>query len=179
MYYTAEARARVSAAVAESNRRRGEQDPEIRKARRAFTQHRSNAAQRRVSFELTFKEWWQIWKSSGKWALRGTHRGCYVMSRYGDVGPYASWNVFINLAEENFAAGHRGRKRTPAQNAARREFMKGNTNGAGNARVSDAELLAALRRTPNTRQALLSVGLSTGRGQYARANKLLCTGPPN
>lgn len=42
----------------------------------------------------------------------------------------------------------------------------------GEKKVSDAELLAALRSEPNIRRALLSVGLSAKAGNYARAKSL-------
>jgi hypothetical protein len=41
-----------------------------------------------------------IWDASGKWDQRGRGDG-YVMSRYGDEGPYQKDNVYICLAREN------------------------------------------------------------------------------
>ena len=46
---------------------------------------------------------------------------------------------------------------------------KGNT---GKTKVSDQELIAALKSSPNIRQALLKVGLSAKGGNYNRAVKL-------
>src|SRR5437660_337438 len=69
------------------------------------------AVKRDIPF-LTLEEWWKIWCDSGRWAERGCRRGQYVMSRPGDVGPYAAWNVRICTAAEN-AADRRGRKKKP------------------------------------------------------------------
>ena len=57
--------------------------------------------QRGIEFTLTFQEWWDIWQQSGKWEERGRKKGQYVMSRYGDTGPYAVGNVFIQTHTDN------------------------------------------------------------------------------
>ena len=124
-------RERSRRAVIESNRRRGEQNPELRRARLLFNQHRWNAKLRDVPWLLTFEQWYGIWVASGKWALRGPRIGQYCMARKGDSGPYAVGNVYIELSTVNVADGTRGRKRTPEQNAARSEWMRGNSNGSG------------------------------------------------
>jgi hypothetical protein len=64
-------------------------------ARRKFTAHKYDAKQRGVGFELTFQEWWSIWRASGHWEERGVGNGKYCMARYGDTGPYAVGNVRI------------------------------------------------------------------------------------
>jgi hypothetical protein len=136
MPYSVEGRARIVAAVAASNRRRGEQDQERRLARNKWRHHKGNAKTRGVRFLLAFDDWWDIWKRSGKWPLRGTHAGQYCMSRFGDAGAYEAGNVFINLFAQNTSDGVTGIKRTPEQNAARSVWMRGNTNGAGRKWVS-------------------------------------------
>jgi hypothetical protein len=71
----------------------------------AFRRQRSNARQRRIPWKITFWDWWQVWQRSGKWPFRGRSVGCYVMSRFGDSGPYAVTNVEIILASENCSRG--------------------------------------------------------------------------
>lgn len=60
-----------------------------------FTIHKSNARRRGIDFQLTFEQWWNVWRRSGHWDQRGNRRGAYVMSRHGDVGAYAVGNVSI------------------------------------------------------------------------------------
>lgn len=64
-----------------------------------YGDHRNNAANRRVEFELNFWQWWTIWQESGRWDQRG--KPGYVMCRKGDIGPYAVGNVFIAHSTEN------------------------------------------------------------------------------
>lgn len=151
MPFTPEGRARISAAVAASNSRRGEQDQTLRAAKRKFTQHRANAKLRGVDFLLAFDEWWDIWRKSGKWAHRGKRAGQYCMSRFGDEGAYAVGNVFINLTAVNVSEGVTGIKRTVEQNAERSGWMRGNKhcigrrwmhNGRSTTCVSSADVAA-------------------------------------
>lgn len=76
-----------------------------------FTQQLCGARSRGIPWELTFEQWWGIWEASGKWALRGTRFGQYVMARYGDVGPYSVANVSICTASDNTSVGA-GRRKT-------------------------------------------------------------------
>jgi hypothetical protein len=55
---------------------------------------------------LTFEEWWAIWQESGHWTDRGTHKGQYVMARFGDTGHYQVGNVSIQLSVDNVAYSH-------------------------------------------------------------------------
>jgi hypothetical protein len=71
------------------------------RAFRRYERHRRGAARRGIGFELTFAEWWRIWRDSGKYDRMGTHYGEYVMARHGDLGPYAVGNVEIQLATTN------------------------------------------------------------------------------
>jgi hypothetical protein len=66
----------------------------------AFIRQRTNAAKRGIAWEIKLWDWWQIWQASGKWEQRGRGSG-YVMSRYGDEGPYRKDNVYIGLARDN------------------------------------------------------------------------------
>lgn len=66
-----------------------------------YHRHRCGAGQRGIQWEFTFETWWLVWKDSGHWRERGRGKGKYVMSRPGDVGPYAPHNVKIILGTEN------------------------------------------------------------------------------
>lgn len=72
-----------------------------RAARKAFHTQRLNALNRGIAWELTLEEWWAVWMESGKWEQRGRRKGNYVMSRPGDTGPYAVWNVSIVTNQQN------------------------------------------------------------------------------
>lgn len=69
----------------------------------AYLTQKSHAKSRGIPFLLTFDEWWDIWKTSGKWEHRGKCRGQYVMARNGDTGPYAKDNVRICTGTENIS----------------------------------------------------------------------------
>ena len=84
-----------------------------RRVATAFRAQKLHAAKRKIPFLLTFAEWLAVWRASRKLSLRGSRRGCYVMSRYGDLGPYALGNVFIQLGRNNILEGkklHRNRR---------------------------------------------------------------------
>lgn len=66
-----------------------------------YAKHKENARRRGVAFLLTFEEWWSLWEKSGRWNRRGNRKGCYVMSRCQDEGPYALGNVFIATFSAN------------------------------------------------------------------------------
>jgi hypothetical protein len=74
---------------------------DIKMAKIKYQRHKAHSKERNVTFLITFEEWCYVWEQSGKWELRGRGAGKYVMSRYGDVGPYAIDNVFIQLNEDN------------------------------------------------------------------------------
>ncbi len=73
-----------------------------------FMTQRSNAGKRGVEWRLTLWEWWNIWRESGKWDLRGKMIGQYVMARVGDQGPYSVDNVYITTSSENCRDGRLG-----------------------------------------------------------------------
>jgi hypothetical protein len=70
---------------------------------RAYKHQMSGAKKRGIGWEFTIADWWMVWDLSGKWLERGNRSGRYVMARFGDVGPYAVWNVRIATHEENLA----------------------------------------------------------------------------
>lgn len=70
-------------------------------AERKYNLHKNSAVKRGISFDLTFNEWLDIWQQSGHWNERGRTSKEYVMSRYGDIGPYGVSNVFIQTQGEN------------------------------------------------------------------------------
>jgi transposase len=67
---------------------------------RKYTEQRKNARIRKVGWDISFADWWRIWQTSGKWALRGRGKG-YCMGRFGDKGPYKVGNVEIILCAQN------------------------------------------------------------------------------
>lgn len=84
----------------------------LRRLRTDFIEHRLNAKDRGIGFELTFSQWLEIWIASGKVRRRGCRRGQYVMARYRDRGPYAVGNVKVILASENIAEALKGKPRS-------------------------------------------------------------------
>jgi len=82
-----------------------------------YFEQKQAARQRGISFELTFDQWFAIWQDSGKWELRGRGKGSYVMSRIGDVGPYAIDNVYIIVQEQNASEGSSRAKSVEHRNA--------------------------------------------------------------
>lgn len=69
----------------------------------AYKTQKNLARWRGIGFDLSLWQWWTVWQQSGKWEQRGRGQG-YVMCRFGDVGPYAIGNVFIDLARNNTSA---------------------------------------------------------------------------
>jgi len=66
-----------------------------------YRSHKTRAKHRGIAFTLTFEEWWEIWRDSGKWEQRGSRTAQYVMARHKDRGAYAIGNVRICTAAEN------------------------------------------------------------------------------
>lgn len=66
-----------------------------------FAEQRRNAKRRGILWQLTFAEWWTLWQESGQWENRGRLRGQFCMSRFGDQGPYALDNIFIQERTAN------------------------------------------------------------------------------
>lgn len=74
-----------------------------------YTAHRRSAALRNILFEISFPEWYQVWKDSGHLSSRGRTKGSYVMCRLGDNGPYKVGNVEIKLTSDNIHDGYLNR----------------------------------------------------------------------
>lgn len=75
----------------------------------AFRTHAGHAKGKGVGFDFTFEEWceWWIDHLGPDWlGKRGKSRGQYVMARFEDKGPYASWNVECIKHEQNIRNGY-------------------------------------------------------------------------
>jgi len=66
-----------------------------------FSSQKACAKRRCIEWELTLWEWWEIWRDSGKYLMRGQKKDKYVMARYADEGPYSKNNVYITTAAQN------------------------------------------------------------------------------
>ena len=66
-----------------------------------YRQHKTNAEIRGIKFNLSFPEWWQVWRESGKWGVKGREKGQFVMTRRNDIGAYELGNVTIKTTGEN------------------------------------------------------------------------------
>jgi hypothetical protein len=110
-------------------------DREFRRAREAYNKQRRNALKRKdsngnpIAWLFTFDEWIEIWLKSGKWHQRGRRRGQYVMARFGDIGPYAPWNVEIKLHTENASEGQKGKNKSDKTRKKMSEAKKGRPTG--------------------------------------------------
>lgn len=72
-------------------------------AHQRFCEQRMRANQRKIGWELSFADWWEIWSESGLWHMRGRqHANSAVMARRGDIGPYSVGNVYIITLSDNF-----------------------------------------------------------------------------
>ena len=65
------------------------------------TQKNNSLNHRKIPFELTLPEWYEIWKESGHFHERGIGSGKYVMARIADMGSYTKDNVKIITHNEN------------------------------------------------------------------------------
>jgi hypothetical protein len=80
-------------------------------AQMGFKSHKGGAKRRGIGFELTFKQWWKIWRESGHWNERGLGAKSYCMARFGDKGPYAIGNVkIITVSDNSYEANSNRRK---------------------------------------------------------------------
>lgn len=68
---------------------------------KAYFNQRKSAKGRKIEWNLTFPQWYDIWRSSGKLDERGRGQGKYVMARKFDLGGYVAGNIYICLATEN------------------------------------------------------------------------------
>lgn len=76
-------------------------EEQIRIAKIKFRYQRARARQRNIDWLLSFDEWYSWWQSTGHWHERGITSGKYVMSRYGDIGPYSLDNIFCQTRDDN------------------------------------------------------------------------------
>jgi hypothetical protein len=102
------------------------------KWRNKYRLHKATAALRGIDFLLTFKQWFEIWESSGHMHERGRRKGEYVMARKGDRGAYALGNIKIitqdeNSSEKRFTLRKSARKKMSAS-AKRRDRSAGYSN---------------------------------------------------
>lgn len=74
-----------------------------------YRKQRQNAKERGIGWDLTFRQWWEVWDTSGKWNERGKFRGQHVMARFNDKGPYKKDNVSIITCTQNIVDGYRYR----------------------------------------------------------------------
>lgn len=65
----------------------------------AYISHKGRAADRGLSFTLTFEEWWNLWKEH--WPKRGLGALQMCMCRRADQGGYDLGNVRIATNKEN------------------------------------------------------------------------------
>jgi hypothetical protein len=70
----------------------------------AYSRQKANAKKRGIGWELTFAEWWAIWRDY--FHLRGQGKNCLVMGREGDQGPYAIGNVYLTTNMGNVSDYH-------------------------------------------------------------------------
>ncbi len=83
------------------------------KARNAFSTQKYDANRRGIAFLLTFEEWVKWWEDQlgPDWqSKRGHLKGQFVMSRPGDIGPYALWNIKCVQCGENVSEAHKGKE---------------------------------------------------------------------
>ena len=82
---------------------------QIKKAKAQYSTQKCGAGKRGVSFNLTFDEWITWWLSTCHYLERGHKSGQYVMSRFGDIGPYSLNNIFCQTCNENIKQGNTGK----------------------------------------------------------------------
>lgn len=67
----------------------------------AYASQRQSAKARGILWSITFPEWIEIWRRSGRLLERGCGKNKYCMARIGDVGAYEVGNVLIKTNAEN------------------------------------------------------------------------------
>ena len=60
--------------------------------------HKNNAKGRNIEFNLTFEEWWSVWKDHWSKDIHGK----LCMCRTKDIGPYELGNVRIDTWQNNY-----------------------------------------------------------------------------
>jgi hypothetical protein len=79
--------------------------------RRQWLQQRANARTRGIAFTLSFEDWLEWWRSTGKMVERGRHCAEYVMARKADQGAYELGNIECITARRNCVEGNQRRVR--------------------------------------------------------------------
>ena len=72
---------------------------DMRMVKKKFYSHKGGAKTRGIPFNLTFEQWWDIWRPH--WHNRGSKRGQFVMCRTMDQGGYEVGNVRIDTVKGN------------------------------------------------------------------------------
>ncbi len=72
-----------------------------RAMKQRYDEQRHRANQRDVEWDISFADWRDLWLEDDRWLRRGTGPDELVMSRPGDVGPYALSNVRIITQRAN------------------------------------------------------------------------------
>lgn len=79
-----------------------------------YRHQKRTSLHRGIPWELSLKQWWDVWTASGKWDERGRSRGQYVMARLNDEGGYTPGNVYITTGAANICeARARSKPRNP------------------------------------------------------------------
>ncbi len=78
----------------------------IKGPRYIFNRQRTKAKSRKIEWQLTFEEWWSVWKLH--WENRTLNN--LQLCREGDNGPYSIDNVYIKTKEENMLEQKQNRK---------------------------------------------------------------------
>lgn len=91
----------------------------------AYNSQKQGAKKRGIAWDFTFDTWLDWWAATGKFELRGKHRGSYQMCRQGDTGPYAVNNVYCDTVSENSALPTRGKARPEAANIKTGDSLRG------------------------------------------------------
>ena len=73
----------------------------MREWKQKYDQHKYRAERRGIPFELTFKQWLEVWQDSGHLNERGSGQGRWVMARFFGSGSFKIGNVRIIRAEDN------------------------------------------------------------------------------
>jgi hypothetical protein len=107
-----------------------------------FAKQKRTSKARGIKFILSYEEWLKIWVASGHLANRGKQKGQYCMARFGDVGPYAAWNVEIITHQENSARGQLGRSPSITTREKQRQSMLGQKLGPHSAEAKRKMSLA-------------------------------------
>lgn len=76
----------------------------LRDPKHAFQTQHNGAKEREIAWEITFDEWWAIWKDHFHMRGRGANDLC--MARQGDTGPYKVGNVYLTTKLGNSADYH-------------------------------------------------------------------------